>query len=415
MLAKISNRLNAFHNDERGVVAVMFALSAVGLLLTSGLAIDVGRAVHASSRIGAALDAAALAGAKAMRLQGLTKAETISLTEDVFQANMRQLNDPVAINDLRVKVNVAKSEVEVEVDAAIPMTLGKLAGMTEMALGKSATAIFEAKDIEIAVQLDVTGSMSGSKMVDLKEATKLLVDTVIPDEPTGQTIRVAYAPYSSGVNAGGLADAVTGGAASAAGSACTFERLNDADQTTDFAPYGAAALRSMDDLPAGAPRAACPPARVLPLTDNKDVLKATVDSYSTAGYTAGHLGTSWTYYLLSPNWAGLYGADAKPVNYDDEQTMKFAILMTDGEYNTYNAGPNVTKSSTAAKDICAAMKSSGIVIYTVGFMLTDATAKDVMTTCASGVTKAYAADSGDALKAAFKDIAEDIVTLRLTN
>jgi hypothetical protein len=94
-----------------------------------------------------------------------------------------------------------------------------------------------------------------------------------------------------------------------------------------------------------------------------------------------------------------------------------AILMTDGEYNTVggiHSSANNAKSSQAAVDTCTEMKAKGIVVYTVGFKLNQPAAKKTMQDCASSPTNAYLASDGDALKQAFKDIAENITQLRLS-
>ncbi|MEO0730569.1 MAG: pilus assembly protein TadG-related protein, partial [Pseudomonadota bacterium] len=79
MFAPSISALYAFRRDERGVVAILFAMMLVGVMLIVGLAVDVGRATRATTRIDAALDSAALAGAKGIRLQGLNSAETKAL------------------------------------------------------------------------------------------------------------------------------------------------------------------------------------------------------------------------------------------------------------------------------------------------------------------------------------------------
>lgn len=410
-----------FFDDCRGAIAPTFALMAITIFLIVGLAIDFGRAVQASTRVEAALDSAALAGAKAIRLQGLNESEAKTLTENVFNLNMQNTGaDAAVIKSLNVVVDTVKSEVQITAQTEVPAYFGPLAGVSEFTFDKSSTALFEAEDIEIALQLDTTGSMCNpcTKISDLKEAVNLLVDTVLPDtSTTGQKVRVAIAPFSAGINAGSFADAITDN--TAGGSGCVFERKAPALQATDIAPVGNDSLQSVNDLPGSANRKYCPGTEVLPLTDQKDVLKATVQSLSTGGVTAGHLGTAFASYLLSPNWNTVWTGDAAPSKYGKGGARKFAILMTDGEYNTFEgtgiSGTTKAQSRTAAKDTCGAMKSNGVVVYTIGFMLTDPDAIDVMNDCASSPGTAFFADDGDALKAAFSSIAQQIINLRLTN
>ncbi len=64
------------------------------------------------------------------------------------------------------------------------------------------------------------------------------------------------------------------------------------------------------------------------------------------------------------------------------------------------------------------MKQDSIEIFTVGFMLDNADARAVMQNCASndsnGIRHYYLAADGDALKAAFSDIARNAEQLALT-
>ena len=41
---------------------------------------------------------------------------------------------------------------------------------------------------------------------------------------------------------------------------------------------------------------------IMPMTKDKTALKARIDKLTTGGSTAGHMGTAWAYYLLSPKW-----------------------------------------------------------------------------------------------------------------
>ncbi len=410
------HKLEAFHRDTRGAVAIIFALTLIMVMTVIGLAIDTARGMRAGNSIGAAVDAAVIAGVKGLRLQNMTDAQIQTVVRDIFDSNIETsgLSAPT-INGFNVTINRANSSVEVAVDAEIPTVLGGLAGVDKLSLPRRSVAVYENKDIEVALQLDVTGSMSGQKINDLKLATKDLVDILIPDDISllgGQKIRIGLAPYAAGINAGSYASLMNGGVA--APDNCVYERSSDSFQDSDAYPSGAAVLKTKLDL-VGANN--CPSATLLPMTDDKAVLKASVDSYSTGGTTAGHLGTSYAWFLLSPEWASIWPTASQPTAYNSGTATKVAILMTDGLYNTVGgkmSGANEVKSADFAVDTCTEMKSKGIIVYTVGFKLNAPAAKATLESCASHIEKFYEAKDGDALRIAFQAIAQDIATLRLT-
>jgi hypothetical protein len=186
---------------------------------------------------------------------------------------------------------------------------------------------------------------------------------------------------------------------------------------------------------------------IYPLTNDTALLKRRIGKLVTAGSTAGHLGTAWAWYLLSPKWNSVlqtaFPSSSAAAPYSDltvlnakgqPKVRKIAILMTDGDYNiNYCKGaeakdsdqsPDINcnsengKSLAQATALCTAMKApvSGgkIEVYTVGFEVSSA-AKTFLTNCATDAAHYYDATSEVALEAAFRDIALKISTLRLTN
>ncbi len=147
------------------------------------------------------------------------------------------------------------------------------------------------------------------------------------------------------------------------------------------------------------------------MTDDKLLLKSTVDSYTTGGTTAGHLGTAFAWYLLSPEWASIWPASSEPSAYGDGNTTTVAILMTGGEYNTVGgsmSGGNVTKSAKAARDTCKEMKAQGIIVYTAGFKLNAATAQATLEDPAHGLVGRAAECRGGAIAAELGIGGEDV-------
>ncbi|MBS0241634.1 MAG: hypothetical protein JSS20_05605 [Proteobacteria bacterium] len=408
--------------DEKGTVAIIFALSIFVLFLITGLAIDVGRVMHAENTIASATDAASLAAAKEMLSANLTDDQVEAYAKAYFEANMKGHGASYAdVRNVTVTVDRANSTVAINVDSSVPTIFANLVGIGTFDVPKGSTAVFSNKDIEVSLQLDLTGSMCQpcSKIAALKDAvagTGGLLDILLPDSGTTNSVRIGLAPFTEGVNAGIYAAAVTGGTATKDG--CTYERRNPTLQATDDAPTGGAALKSKKDLPSADP---CPAgATVSALSNDKAKMRATINSWGTYNGTAGHLGTAWAWYLLSPKWASIWGGTA-PAPYNDGKTQKYAILMTDGIYNTAGGkniggdyGPTATQSQAYAQAQCAAMKLEGITIYTIGFKAPTG-AKDNLIKCATDSSKFFDAQDADALKAAFKAIAEQINNLRLAS
>ena len=167
---------------------------------------------------------------------------------------------------------------------------------------------------------------------------------------------------------------------------------------------------------------------VLPLTSDKQDLLNMIGGLTTGGGTAGHVGTAWAYYMLSPEWSSIVPDGSEAVAYGTPKVKKIAILMTDGEYNyTYdnkgiavgnnNAGPSANGNSSSAQAIatCNQMKQDGIEVYTVGFDLGgNQTAINTLKVCASSNDKAYVAENGAALRLVFRDIAIKLTDLHLS-
>lgn len=418
-MAHIANSPNAnFASDERGTVAVVFALTSLVLFLVAGMAIDLGRVYHTASRISASLDAAALAGAKGMRLENLNNAGVTTLTRQYFDIDFTGpagAGTYATVTNFAVDINRNLGSVGVTATARVPTLFVGLIGINEFTVPRNSVAIFDQKDLEIGLQLDVTGSMAGPKLAALKVAAKDLFDILIPDAPTGQKVRIGLAPFSAGVNVGRFIRAVDGNRASA--NTCTYERLTPTNDKTDAAPVGPDAYKIRADFPVAIQN--CPTATVKPLTDDKASLKSDVDSYAAAGSTAGQLGAAWAWNLVSPNWASVWGGGSAPAAYDDGRTIKSVILMTDGDYNTVGGvskNANVIPASRLSVEICAGMKAKGIIVYTVGFQLAgNQTAINTLSACASSASKFYRAENEAALNAAFREIATDIVSLRLSS
>lgn len=401
-----------FASDERGSVAIIFGLMFLALTFIAGMAIDYARITHTNSRLTAAIDSAALAAGKALLDGRYTDEEIEQLALAYFNENIQTSGEGFGdIGTVTVDLNRDTGAVTMTVDAEVPMTITRIAGFEKANLPIAAATLFNQTDIELSMALDVTGSMSGQKLADLKVAAKDLVDILLPDGGTPNKVRIGLAPYSAAMNAGSYASVVSNGAST---DSCVWERTG-AEAYSDAAPgagtyFNAGGTPKDIDATEGKSSYSCPKAKLEPLSDNKTVLKTAIDSYKAGGYTGGHFGAAWAWYLVSPEWASIWPSASEPADYDDSKTLKAIILMTDGIFNTayYNG-----TSSYQAVETCDSMKAKDVVVYAVGFQAPSG-AESTLKSCASTELHYFKATNGEELRTAFVAIAQQLNNLRLT-
>lgn len=446
LLARVSRFARRFRRDEGAAAAIQFALMALPLTVTVFGMIDVSKASSAKGHLQDALDAAALAAA---RSTATTDAGVQAVGEDVLVVDLAGARATLKSSSFKIVDN----KIVATATAATTPYIAGLWHEGDIEIRAETEVVRSSKNIEVALALDVTGSMGGTKIADLRAAAKDLVDIVVQPQQAPFYTRVALAPYSMGVNAGGYATsvrgAITSGTCTTAGcnkytfttaaggsrtntiSSCVSERTG-AEAYTDAAPSTALVGRNYPN--SGNP---CLGASIVPLSSDKTSLKASIDTYKASGSTAGQIGLAWGWYLVSPNWGYLWPADTnRPAAYGAKDLLKVVVLMTDGEFNTTYCKGVISKDATSgsgsssdhincnapngnafaqAEALCDAMKAKGVIIYTVGFALGgNANAEEIMQECATSPDHVYLPESGGQLKAAFKQIGQDINSLRLS-
>ena len=337
-------------------------------------------------------------------------------------------------------IDRAASSVQLSGLIEVPAFFGQIFNLpSAMKINQTSKVVYDMTAVELAMVLDITGSMNSSnKINDLKSASKDVIDTLFDGALNDHSVKIAVAPYSASVNAGSLATTVSSAPATTTctrswfGQRCTTTTGVDADTcviertgaaaTSDDAPAGANMLPNMTTPAWG--NYSCPAANVVPLMDRtqRDDLKTTIDSYVASGATAGHIGTAWGWYLLSPKWASVLPPESTPGNYGDSKVQKSMIIMTDGMFNTsYADGPGADAATQMASSyaqfetLCNGIKAEGITVYTVGFDLNDPVVLGHLEKCASSASNFYDAKNGNQLKDAFKDIASKLGNLRVAS
>jgi hypothetical protein len=328
--------------------------------------------------------------------------------------------------------------VEVIVQRRLPLffsryLFGASSGMAVRARSVAYAPTILGKNLEVAMMLDVSSSMSGSsdlygtsKLEAMKDAAKSLVDTVVQSSQTPYTSRVALVPYSSAVNVGSTYfSSVTGKSLSGSWSsvverggstAFTDDAPGSGKWINDFRTWRSSAMGAyswyVQGMSSNVPSSS---SRLRPLSTDKTSLKDTIDGFTATGTTAGHVGIAWSWYVLSSKWSGIFTGTAAPNAYDPG-TNKNVVLLSDFDMNSYYVAAN-GNSSAQALALCTAMKSVGITIYTVGYNVDTSiqSAVDLWNNCATDSGKVYSANTVSELVAAFEAIASKTLNASLTD
>ena len=426
-LPKIAQAIVAGRRITRGLrrgtsgnVAMMFALLVIPLTGAIGLAIDMGRVYHVAMHTQGALDAAALAAGRVAQVEKSDMLNKASQSASAFYDQAKPtdvLETKIAFspNTLNTEFTVtATSWVKTPFlavldlfghtapDTDAPPACARSFACTKVISTATAQICLNCNGsdpipVEIALMLDVTGSMAGSRIDDLKLAGKDLIDIVYQDPRAKDFIRTALVPFAPAVNVGSYFTKITGKADQedndgksnrnihypancikgngkvksecsdlekstynkvkyiAKYAPCVVERerwdttANKLGQYSDMAPSGPELPDPNSNLPSWNEAVAkydssdtdqmlttCEPTNVIvPLTNDAAALKDAIGKLKTNGSTAGQLGTAFAWYMLAPTWSNVWPADSAPGVYGPRsKRRKIAILMTDGEYNT---------------------------------------------------------------------------------
>ncbi len=193
--------LRQFSASERGNVALIFGLSLIPVLVLSGFAIDVGRAILVRERLGQSLDAALLAVGASPQL---SNEEAQIFGEAFFEANF---GNALGSSSYDVEVTVLGDAVQMSARANVPTTLLALLNHENISLYQEAEALRGGQDLELVMVLDNTGSMGGSKITALRTAAASAVEIIFAaggSDP--EAVKIGLVPFASTVNVGSSND-----------------------------------------------------------------------------------------------------------------------------------------------------------------------------------------------------------------
>jgi Flp pilus assembly protein TadG len=185
-----------FRDDRSGNVAVIFALSLIPLFGAIGAAVDYSRLSAVRTGLADALDSAVLAAGRSPQMNDKDLAAYVKTW---MTSNMQHT---LAESWQLDSVSQDGGDIIATASADVDMTLTRVLGFDRVPVKVQSQAVRSIGKIELALVLDNTGSMKGTKISTLKTAAANLVDSLAESTKDPKDLRIGLVPFSQTVNVG---------------------------------------------------------------------------------------------------------------------------------------------------------------------------------------------------------------------
>ncbi len=192
-----TRNIAAFFKSDRGNVAPIFAVVIATVIFTVGAAIDYSRASQTRAQFQLALDAAALAVGQMPN--STSQADSETRAAQVFDANYQGAGTWGS----QINLTRTNSGVTLAISNEVQTSFLGIAHIPSIGFTAETEVVQGGGSIEIAMVLDNSGSMSGSKISALKTASHQLIETLFQNMPAGSTdLSFSLTPFATFVDIG---------------------------------------------------------------------------------------------------------------------------------------------------------------------------------------------------------------------
>ena len=192
--------------DERGNVTIMVSLALPMLALVIGGGADYANILQRKSQLQNAVDSAALAThLYYQKHPRATNGELKAYFDKYLKSSLSpKLASVLKFTQEKVQIDRKNDVLRAWVKADTPTSFIRLAAINKMNLSTFAEVKASPSYTEVALVLDTTGSMSGHKIAELKQAATTFLNTIYNKLKNSkpETFKVAIVPFSRYVNVG---------------------------------------------------------------------------------------------------------------------------------------------------------------------------------------------------------------------
>jgi len=190
------NKFIQLLRSERGSVMPVIGMLIVALIGSSGAAIDTGRGQLVKAKLSSSLDAAGLAAGSTVNTASLQTEATKYLNAN-FDNYMG-----ATIEHVSIVANADNTVFTLNATAEMPTTFMRILGVDTITVGAESEITRANSGLELAMVLDNTGSMEGTKLTNLKSAATSMVNILYGDKTTVPDLWIGLVPFSQAVNIG---------------------------------------------------------------------------------------------------------------------------------------------------------------------------------------------------------------------
>ncbi len=357
-----------FARSDAGGLAIFGLFIILALALVSAAAVDMSRYEQERTRLQETTDRAVLAAASLRQTRSV---------EQVIRDYLAVEGLEELITDIQAEEGINFRSARVTASAEMPTLMMRLLGVDALDLRVISAAEERVPNLEISLVLDLSGSMNSfNRLANLRVAAREFIETVFAGAEGG-AVSMSIIPYTGNVNAGEallshfqvdyrnrFSHCVDFDARHFTTTALPpHETLQGAGHGIPWeAPRFNSLFRVTNPLHAGFYDCPIAPGntgvQIVPFSTDPDFLIARVNSMRALGATSIDIGMRWGVAMVDPSLQpvvnGLINDGAvnarlagRPSAYDDAETLKIIVLMTDGEnYEERRLRPEVKAGLT---------------------------------------------------------------------
>jgi Flp pilus assembly protein TadG len=348
----IRRALIRFRQDTSGTLVIFGLMLFVLMIMMGGIAVDLMRYETTRTNLQNTLDRSTLAAAT---LSQALPPESVVNDYFLKAGLMNYLSGVVVDEGMNYRTVTADANADTQ-----PFFM-QLLGVNDLLAKGHSQAEQRLNNVEIMLALDISGSMQGTKVANLITAANSFIDTVLNSDPD-QKISIGIVPYNAQVNLPPELmaefnvvhqnDVVNDNCLELPASVFTTPAIDRGLALSEMAYADTLSSTSQStsyvSVANGAPafgNAYCLKGtynQILLPTKTASVLHAKINGLIAGGYTSIMYGMRWGLEFLDPSTQSIFSdliaggymsanLSGHPAAYDDAETLKVVVLMSDGE------------------------------------------------------------------------------------